>query len=105
MLRKTGRVVGEVGLSSGCICDGEVVGVGCTNRLAGGDKAYCRALCSSKNRCCPMTRHALSRWQRMPFESKLLEQGNQLSAELLFRTAQILVQEHIGAFEFFFGQT
>ena len=75
MLRKTGRVVGEVGLSSGRICDGEVVGVGCTNRLAGGDKAYCRALCSSKNRCCPMTRHALSRWQRMPFDLSSLNKG------------------------------
>ena len=75
MLRKTGRVVGEVGLSSGCICDGEVVGVGCTNRLAGGDKAYWRALCSSKNRWCPMTRHALSRWQRMPFDLSSLNKG------------------------------
>ena len=36
--------------------------------------------------------------------SELLEQGNQLSVELLFRTAQILVQKHIGAFEFFSGR-
>ena len=54
---------------------GRVVGVGCTNRLAGGDKAYWRALCSSKNRCCPMTMHALSRWQRMPFDLSSLNKG------------------------------
>ena len=35
--------------------------------------------------------------------SKLFEQGNQLSVELLFGTAQILIQKHIGAFEFFSG--